>query len=134
MAAVAFNIAMAFIYICKRNKSGSKSSTLNVLLLLQLLLMLSTVTATVCTVAGSNITWIIIWGQTLLWFRFSRRAWYKPSMKRLPPKYSRGTWQQQVNSQWNGCRSTAQLGFIWFNFSVIALERMYGSSARWTEY
>ena len=51
MAAVAFNIGMAFIYICKKKKekeSGNKYFTLTVLLL-QLLLLLNTVTATIET-------------------------------------------------------------------------------------
>ena len=59
MAAVAFDIGMAFIYVCKkkknRNKSGDKSFTLTVLLL-QMLLLLGTVIATVCTGAAFNIT------------------------------------------------------------------------------
>ena len=52
MAAVAFNIGMAFIYICKKKKkekeSGNKYFTLTVLFL-QLLLLLNTVTATIET-------------------------------------------------------------------------------------
>ena len=50
MAAAAFNIRMAFIYICKKRKkeSGNKSLTLTVLLP-QLLLLLNNVTATIDT-------------------------------------------------------------------------------------